>query len=148
MVFLVLDVRDGDFLVEFRTSRTDLALALIPALSSALRMSSTLYHFLSVIRAISVKCQASFSPESIPILYTILLLPPESLLHGVMTIQSMQGIINESESVLKKKKGKMCFVAPPARSRHLQNIFGQGEAPTPQSVKPQTDTRIRPERRP
>ncbi len=133
MVFLVLDVRDGDFLVEFRTSRTDLALALIPALSSALRMSSTLYHFLSVIRAISVKCQASFSPESIPILYTIL--PPESLLHGVMTIQSMQGIINESESVL-KKKDRICFVEPPARSR-LQKTSWSGRSPdTPSHLNP------------
>ena len=30
----------------------------------------------------------------------------------------------------------MCFVAPPARSHSLQNIFGQGEAPTPLSSHP------------
>ncbi|EHP3225702.1 hypothetical protein KNY80_004552 [Salmonella enterica subsp. enterica serovar Newport] len=72
-----------------------------------------------------MKFQASFAPESIPIFYTTP--PPESLLHGVMTIQSMQGIINESES----KEGTGYVLLNRLHAVGFKKHPGQGKAPTP-----------------
>ncbi|EKE3064088.1 hypothetical protein Q2X70_004203 [Salmonella enterica] len=64
-------------------------------------------------------------PESIPIMYKVQL--PKSLLHGVMTIQTMRGIINKS--VLKEGTGYVLLNRLHAVG--FKKRPGQGEAPTP-----------------
>ncbi|EOX8380512.1 hypothetical protein AIU06_003858 [Salmonella enterica subsp. enterica serovar Brisbane] len=72
-----------------------------------------------------MKLQASFAPESIQIFYTTPL--PESLLHGVMTIQSTQSIINESG----QKEGTGYVLLNRLHVVGFKKRPGQGEAPTP-----------------
>lgn len=69
--------------------------------------------------------QAISVPESIPILYKPLL--PKSLLHGVMTIQTMRGIINKSAL----KEGTGYVLLNRLHAVGFKKHPGQGEAPTP-----------------
>lgn len=65
-------------------------------------------------------------PESIPIMYKALL--PKSLVHGVMTIQTMRGIINKSAL----KEGTGYVLLNRLHAVGFKKHPGQGEAPTPQ----------------
>ncbi|EJR6690539.1 hypothetical protein NXI94_004582 [Salmonella enterica] len=76
-------------------------------------------------QAISVTFQAISVPESIPILYKPL--PPKSLLHGVMTIQTMRGIINKTTL----KEGTGYVLLNRLHAVGFKKHPGQGEAPTP-----------------